>query len=252
MTLIASYINKYGIVLASDSNLTSREGNSGFGQKVFPIPYLNAGLTYSGLYRIKEEDIDDWMNNFIKEVKYTSKSIEEFVNNLTTQLSMDFSEDQNDKAILHICGYAQHDYKSYLEHWHISNVNLVKNTGGYIPKGRFEFINDFNSKTRPDQREALQNFDANAAYHQFYINGFPPARISLKAIKQSLEDLLPKIASQKNWSFRQPKNIFETANYLKMYFSLIGELFKMSDYEAMFVGGETQTYLIPAPNDLDK
>jgi hypothetical protein len=121
MTLIASYINRYGVVLASDSNLTSREGNSGFGQKVFPIVYLNAGLTYSGLYNIRGQDIDEWMNNFIKEAQHTCNNIEEFANVLTTQLNMDFSPDPNDMAILHICGYSRNDYKSHLEHWHIAN-----------------------------------------------------------------------------------------------------------------------------------
>ena len=71
-------------------------------------------------------------------------------------------------------------------------------------------------------------------------------------IKSNLESQLNKISSNHSWSFRSPKNLFESANKLKMYFHLIGELFKMSDYPALFVGGETQTFLIPAPDDLKK
>jgi hypothetical protein len=253
MTLISTYINKYGIVLASDSNLTSKEGNSGFGQKVFPIPYLNAGLTYSGLYNIDGLAIDDWMNNFINESQHTVNSIEEIVSTLTNQLNSNFRGGAEDLVIIHICGYALIDFKSYLEHWHISNTNLDNNTGNYsLPTRKFENHNDFNSRTNLTQLEHLQMFETSPEFHQFYINGFPPARISLNVIKKSLEDSLFAITQQKGWQFRPPKNIFETANIVKMYFSLISELFKMSDYEAMFVGGETQTYLIPSPVNLFK
>ncbi len=237
--------------MASDSNLTSKEGNSGFGQKIFPIPYLNAGIAYSGLYEISGQDIDEWMNDFIKNEDFITDTIEEFTKNLTKQLNFDFKGTPDDTAIMHICGYSRIDFQSHLEHWYISNSNLQK-SGGYSPKDRFECHNDFNSRTSKKDLESIQIFDAHPENHQFYINGFPPARISFMAIKKELEKLLNQISSQQDWSFRPPKNIFESANKLKMYFHLIGEMFKMSDYEALFVGGETQTYLMPAPTDLKK
>jgi hypothetical protein len=250
MTLIATIINKYGIVLASDSNLTSRQGNSGFGQKIFPISYLRAGLAYSGLYYLSGKDIDEWMIKYIENAQYTSHTIEEFAKTLTQQLTNEFKSEE--PAIIHICGYSKRETGSHVEHWHIANTNLDEVSGNYSYKGHFDCSNDFNSETQSRQREMLEMFDTNSHFHQFYINGFPPARISLMAIKKSIENLLPQIAAQETWSFRAPKNIFETANYLKMYLGLVEQLFKMSDYEALFVGGETQTYLIPAPYDLVK
>src|SRR5687768_5919142 len=83
MTLIASYINKFGIIQASDSNLTSDSGNSGFGQKIFPIPHLNASLAYSGSYFINGTKVDEWMTEFITGSPFTSTTIEEFTEQLS-------------------------------------------------------------------------------------------------------------------------------------------------------------------------
>ena len=91
MTLIVSYLNKYGVVLASDSNLSNKKGNAGFGQKVFPISFLKAGVTYSGLYEIGGQDIDDWLNQFIRNESFITNSIELFVENLCNQLNLEFN-----------------------------------------------------------------------------------------------------------------------------------------------------------------
>lgn len=238
--------------MASDSNLTTYQGNSGFGQKVFPIPFLNAALTYTGLYEIQGIDLDVLMTEYIANEVFITTTIEEFVSILTTRLNADFRGLPNDSAIIHVCGYSRIEYQSFLEHWHISNVNLDTTTGNYTNRGYFDFANDFNTNTNITDRESLQIMDDHPDKHRFYINGFPPARISMLAIKRDLERVLNQISNQENWSFRPPKNIFESANKLKQYYKLIEEMFKMSDYEALFVGGETQTYLIPAPPDLNK
>ena len=252
MTLIASHISKYGIVLASDSNLTSRQGNSGFGQKVFPIPYLNAGISYSGLYNIGGTDVDDWMNEHIRNESFLTNSIEEFVTNLTSRLNTEYEEKAKVAAIMHVCGYSKVDFKSHCEHWHISNSSLQSGTGNYSINEHFVAHCDFNTRTSIEQREILKKLDLHPNNHQLFVNGFPPARASFMTIKKVLEGLLTEITKKEDWDFRPPKNIFEVANYLKMYFNIVGELFKMSDHDALFVGGETQVHLIPAPPDLDK
>lgn len=45
MTLIITFINRHGIIHASDSNLTIEHEHSGQGTKAFKIEFLNAGLT---------------------------------------------------------------------------------------------------------------------------------------------------------------------------------------------------------------
>jgi hypothetical protein len=253
MTLIATYINKFGIVHASDSNLTSDKGNSGFGQKVFPIAHLNSALSYSGSYSVNGISVDKWMNDYIQGSFFTNKTLKEFSEQLRDRLSTDMRDYELSAAtIIHISGYSEIDYQSHLEFWHISNTTLGDDGNYTAPKSEFHVINDFNSHLNLQQREQISNFDINLRNHQFYINGFPPGRISYMIIKSILDMVLNDIWTKPDWSFRRPNNLFETSIMIKLYFEFINRLFIMSDYKALYIGGEIQTHLIPAPQNLIK
>jgi hypothetical protein len=250
MTLISTYINKFGIIMASDSNLSTNSGNSGFGQKVFPIPHLNAGLSYSGIYTIDGLDLDDWMSQFILNESFISNTLEDFVENLTRALTT-YIPGHASVTILHVCGFYTLDYTSYCKHWHISNSDLDPNTGSYIIKNDFSCNCDFDSFNEGDL-EKLTNLDLNPFNNQLYLNGYPPGRTSLLAIRTMLEDIIYRITLIDNWDFRAPKNIYESATLIRLYYHILGEMFKLSDHNAMYVGGETQIHLIPAPSNLKK
>jgi hypothetical protein len=67
MTLILTHLGRFGIIHASDSNLTSALNTSaGQGKKTFALDYLNAGLTVAGAYSIAGIAMDVWMQNFIR------------------------------------------------------------------------------------------------------------------------------------------------------------------------------------------
>ncbi len=254
MTLIASYITKFGIIQASDSNLTSDSGNVGFGQKIFPIPHLNASLAYSGVYSINGQRIDTWINNFVSGAFFTANSIEEFAKQLANRMTSEMRENEiSEISIVHIAGYSKRDDQSHAEHWHIANTTLNEDGSYSAAKTEFHYHNDFNSRINPDQRKLLVQFDSNSSYHQYYINGFPPGRMSSVAIKQSIDKTLNSIWEQQpTWKFNRPDNIFEFSTLVKLYFDFVIRLFPMSDYPAMYIGGEIQTHLIPAPQNLWK
>lgn len=254
MTLIASYITKFGIIQASDSNLTNDKGNAGFGQKVFPIPYLNASLAYSGVYTIDRINIDTWMNDFIARASFHTKTIEQFTSDLSESMTKEMRKlEHSEITIIHIAGYQKVDYKSYAEHWHIANTTL-KDDGSYLipTNGQFHFCNDFNSRTNIEQHNFIKHMEEKSQSHQYYINGFPAGRMSAQIIKQSIDEALKYIWERADWNFRKPNNIFEFSNLVKLYFDFVTRLFPMSDYNAMYIGGEIQTHLIPAPQDLSK
>ncbi len=50
MTLIATMISRYGIIQASDSNLTSPSGAVTTGKKVFRLGFANGALSVAGAY----------------------------------------------------------------------------------------------------------------------------------------------------------------------------------------------------------
>ena len=209
MTLITSYITKFGIIQASDSNLTSDSGNAGFGQKIFPIHHLNASLAYSGVYSIDGKRVDTWINDFIAGSFFSANSIEEFTIQLTNRMNIEMRDDEIcEISIVHIAGYNKHEYQSHAEHWHISNTTLNEDGSYSSARNEFHYSNDFNSRTNAEQRNLLKQFDSNSSFHQYYINGFPPGRISSVAIKQTIDKTLNLIWEQPTWRFNRPNNIF--------------------------------------------
>ncbi|MFN8306158.1 MAG: hypothetical protein U0T79_05255 [Ferruginibacter sp.] len=253
MSLIFTYINKFGVIIASDSNLSTNAGNAGFGQKVFSIQYLNAGLSYSGSYKIDGLPADEWLTQFITGAVFLHSTIGDFVNALSERLTAQMRDDEfSAGTIIHIAGYHKVENESYLEHWHISNMRL-QGDGYYTkPENNFHHSNDFNSRTNEEHRKILIALDRSSTDHQFYINGFPPGRISAVHLKFTIDQALNQIWDTPGWNFRKPTNQFESNTIVKLYFHLIAELFKISDHNALYIGGDTQTLLIPTPQDLNK
>jgi len=65
MTLIATHISKYGIVQASDSNLTAGGKVKSPGKKVFDLPFGVGALAVAGSYRVGGREMDAWMSECI-------------------------------------------------------------------------------------------------------------------------------------------------------------------------------------------
>jgi hypothetical protein len=65
ITLIATQFDRNGIVLASDSNLTSANRVEREGRKNFDLQHLRAGLSVSGCYAVDKVPMDEWMPQFI-------------------------------------------------------------------------------------------------------------------------------------------------------------------------------------------
>ncbi len=241
-------------MLASDSNLSTRSSNAGFGQKVFPIPHLNSALAYTGSYSIGGKDAFDYLNEFIINSSLYTPNLEDFVNQLSGRLTSDFRDfELKHPTIIHLAGYQRIDFKSYLQHWHISNTGLNSLTGQYdVMFDEFHIGEDFNSQRRSNDRKLIKEvFPKHALNNKFFINGFAPGRIAARGIIAQMEQLLFQVWQTSDWKFRPPSNIFEVANILRLNLNYVCELFKVSDYPALYVGGEIQTYLIPAPADLD-
>lgn len=253
MTLIASYITKFGIIQASDSNLTDDKGNAGFGQKIFPIPHYQSSLAYSGCYTINGINADSWINEFITGSVHSTSTLEEFCSQITTSLNSSLREHEfKVGTIIHIAGYLTKDGLSYIQHWHISNTGLDPQTGLYsTPADSFHLVSDFDSLRVAHHRELLKSIDSNPTEHQFYINGFPPGRISAVIIKHHIDHAFAEIWNNPNWKFKEPKSIFEFSHLVRIYFQLVINLFPMSEYNALYVGGDIQINTIPTPQNLN-
>jgi len=251
MTLIITQISKYGIIHASDSNLSDINGRTiGTGKKCFAIPNLNAGLTVAGSFNVGTLPMDSWMNNFIS--ASISNDLENFAEELRSSLEREMTAAQKiSGSLIHIAGYKKDGEKYHPEFWFVRNIyHLDLNTGKYSDL-RQEFTKSEDFWTRDNLRGNLFNeFQLNDGMYQLYINGFSPGRIGYNIVQSYLMQYFSSLWSNKNWKFRAPKNIDEAKLLIENYMRLINATFILSDYPGQLIGGDIQTEIIKQPEDI--
>jgi len=255
MTLILTHINRYGIVHASDSNLTGSDNkDAGTGQKTFPITFLQAGLTVAGAYSVSGIAMHRWMSDFIqRQQKEENVTLETFCNKLKDELQtkMTTTEKMNG-SLIHVAGYVEDESLSHPEFWFISNVHGINETTGEYQNvdETFAISEDFWNRDCP-RGHLMEAFkDENDSSWQYYVNGFTPGRIGYNVVSKKLVDFFSEIWSVKEWRFRPPKSLKETEILVKLYMQVINDLFLLSDYSAKVIGGDTQTLIIDRPNNI--
>lgn len=251
MTLIVSHISKQGIIQLSDSNLSTRIGTAGFGQKIFPVPYLNASVAFTGPYWVKNQRVDQWLNEVIDGSRLSSiRTIKEFVENLVVRLNQDMTTTEKEEpTILHIAGFEIKDFKSYAKHFHISNCSL-KEGGSYGDvRETFGYQEDFNSEN--SQHRAGLNIAEGVNSPLIFANGEREGRTAFMTIWTHWTPLLGAFWVSADFKFRSPDSLFETGSVLKHYLEFVCHMYKMSEHEALYVGGEIQSHYILSPQDLD-
>lgn len=249
MTLIITHIDKFGIIHASDSNLTgANDTSAGEGKKVFSIPKLNAGLALAGSYGVGNESMSSWMPKFIEEqCKIPDITLSVFSSNLknTLQTSMT-SAQKKGGSIIHIAGYVEDNGFMHPEFWFVRNVHGIdQTTGGYKDVDEnFEITEDF--WTRDLLEEDFKNAWANPTVNAIrtYFNGFSPGRIGYSAVSSELGKFFKHMWSNKSWKFRPPQTIEENELLIKNYMQIIDTLFLLSEYKAKYIGGSTQTLIL--------
>jgi hypothetical protein len=252
MTLIVAQLDRNGIVLASDSNLTSSNRVEREGRKAFELPHLRAGLSVSGCYAVDNVPMDEWIPRFIaREETYARKTIAGFADCLRLALDCEMRADQKSSlSLIHLAGYERDERGFHPEFYSVTNATtLDPNTGNYIGiRDAFTAIEDFWSRDCKF-KEAQTGFPPAPgpyiAHH--YVNGFPDARIAYIAALHSLMPYFDALWSQPQRSYRPPKTLQESTTLLRMLMTIMADLFKISDYSALYVGGETQLVGIPFP-----
>lgn len=249
MTLILTHLSRFGIIHASDSNLTSDvNGSAGQGQKTFKVDYLNAGLTVAGAYSVAGKPMDVWIKNFISsQAGGSARLLSEFAEALRASLEAQMlPEEKQDGSMVHIAGYVEGGGLQHPEFYYIRNVyGINAATGGYFDiRDQFVVSEDFWTRDCP-KSNAMAAFQSGA--YQVYVNGFSSGRIGYFILQDRMNSFFNTIWAQPNWKFRPPRSLAETVLFVKLYMSIIGALFQVSDYSAPFIGGDCQTHEIPQP-----
>ncbi len=248
MTLILTHLSKFGIIHASDSNLTSGQGPAGKGQKTFPLPNLNAGLTLAGAYSVAGQAMSSWMSSFIQS-QHNVTSLAAFADALKTRLESEMLADEKDAgSMVHIAGYAEQGGMWHPEFYFVRNVYRMDSaTGEYADiRHQFQVSEDFWSRDCPNASpNAMTAFQSGA--YQIYINGFTSGRIGYMILQQRMNVFFREIWNNPQWRFRGPQSLSETALLVKLYMKTIETLFRVSDYSGPPIGGRCQIHKIRQP-----
>jgi len=249
MSLIVTHISKFGIVHVTDGNLTASNGlAAGQAPKVFPIPFLNAGLTVAGSYGVGVQSMDMWMKTFIqRQERNKCGTLEAFATALAAAIQNEMTATQQDSgSIVHIAGYVQDKDSSHPEFWFVRNIyGMDQATGEYTDfRNTFQVSEDFWNRDW-DKNHLDQLFQEDG--YQIYINGFTSGRVSYMILQSVMNQFFQSVWSNPAWQFRAPKSLEDNTLLVELYIRMIGVLFRISDYSAPFIGGTPQTYAIAPP-----
>jgi hypothetical protein len=247
MSLILTHISKFGVVHASDSNLTRGIDAAGQVQKTFRVTYLNAGLTVAGVYSVAGCSMDRWMTDFITKQASSAESLAAFASRLGNALETEMSSTEKQHgSMVHIAGYVEADGSQHPEFYFVRNIyGIDAVTGEYFDiRDQFAVSEDFWTRDCPkgDLMEVLESGRA-----QIYVNGYPSGRIAYLAVIDQLKDFFAELWRKPEWMFRPPQSLTETTLFVKLYMSILGTLFQVSNYPAPVIGGATQICEIPRP-----
>jgi hypothetical protein len=247
MSLILTHIDRHGIVHAADSNLTTDSGEAaGTGTKVFDLPYLRAGLSLAGSYSVNGVAMDKWMPQVIADYEHSaSPSLPGFSDWLRGRLEREMTSTERDGGCLvHVAGFVRDSAGQRTEFYFVRNITGIDpNTGSYLGMGpTFAVTEDF--WTRDYSTATARAALAAGTGSMLYINGFPSGRIAYLGLMPHLRKFLDEVWNTAAWRFRPPKTLDEVAILVELHFSVIGAMFRMSDYSAPFIGGPVQTLLI--------
>jgi hypothetical protein len=245
MSLILTHISKFGIIHVSDSNLTAAGAAAGKGKKTFPVTYLNAGLTVAGAFLVGGCRMDDWLPNFITKQSGVG-SLAEFAARLKDALDaeMSSSEKLNSGSIIHIAGYVGDSGSQHPEFYFVRNFYRMTESGDYADvRERFQVSEDFWTRDYPKNIETFEAGDC----QMLYINGCPDGRIAYVGLMAKLREFFSQVWGTQEWGFRPPQSLAETALFVKLYMTIIGKLFQVSNYPAPIIGGKTQILKIAPP-----
>jgi hypothetical protein len=251
MTLIVTYLDRNGIVLASDSNLTDGARVTRESKKNFCLPHLCGGLSIAGCYTVDGVPMEEWINNLISEHEnHEQQSLCSFANVL--RMALDSSMNRFEKevpTIFHIAGYASANQTFHPEFHSVRNVARIHEvTGEYFEvSDTFQWSEDFWSRDCLC-KDSHTGFPADPFVygHQIYTNGYPPGRMAYMAVGSYLGSFFENVWKAPNLPFRPPTSLQETVVFTRMFMTIIHCLFELSD-APRHIGGEIQHISIPLP-----
>lgn len=244
MTLITTVISRYGIIHASDSNLTSRSGTVTVGPKVFRLGFADGALALAGRYSVGDEPMDVWLPACIASYAASeTPSLSGFAKYLADQLESSTTPDA--ERLFHIAGYVDGSIGPHPEFYFVRNIQgMNEATGDYDGvSSKYQVTEDF--WTRDYLKMEPGSFAAGVYYR--YFNGFTPGRVAFYGATRMLHQFYEQVWRHPDWEFRRPASLDELAAFVRLEMEAVNTLFTSSDYPSPYIGGDVQVELVPIP-----
>lgn len=214
------------LVAAADRRVSKLDGSyDSTRRKLFPISYLNGGISYFGLAMVypkgKPQYMSDWLPDFVKrhssvlDLRSFSESLQEELGRIVPPKVL-----ENIPSGFHICGYNDSGYPDF---WYLSNIGGLQN---------FEY-----SDLKPRYADPSSHFLGRDAPNDFGWDGENP--LSAKSGIQTYRngdfrahvaawDLLDGIYSRllQFPDFRSPKTPGDYGEYVKFKFEVVAYIYK--------------------------
>lgn len=211
-------------VSAADRRITCDNKYDSTREKIFPINYLNATISYFGLAAFYKNGnlvyFSDWLPNFINQQAKTSTSLQIFSNNLRNELNIEISKDilSKNPSGFHICGYNN----GLPDFWYISNIGKME--GFYYKEIQSRYYEPSSHFLGRDaEKLGWDHLNPNSVKYKewFYRNG----DIRSHALaSEKIDDFMMKLLIFPD--FKLPGSSEDYANYVKFKFEILSYIYK--------------------------
>lgn len=243
-------VSPVGIAHISDSNVSDERMRTlpDPAVKVFEAKRRHASVAIAGSNSVAGVTMGDWMTARISEYEANASiTLATFADSIRQSLDYHMTLDEKrDGSIIHIAGYAHDRSGWHPEVYILSNILDLDADGDYLPPmERFRPLEEEFWTKRCATTEGREAFEAGLL--TTYVNGFAPGRMAYFGLQREMAQLFRSIWNHQGWKFRPPQNLRELAVYVRLYLTIVSDLFEMSDYPGRIIGGQAQTILIPPP-----
>lgn len=225
MTLVLSEVSHRGIAMAADSAVTFDNGRVYIGaQKLQPVPQIHGGMSVWGLGRVKGEDTDVWLQNFIGGEVKSNMTLWQTAEHLASQLNNAFGGTAPDRMGVHVCGFDGHQGIRGPALYHVHNGHYEIG----IDRGKVVII--------PKEQPPIREF---RAHDDIRPQSWLPSRqsemrrngdISVFAwMNNYLSQFLVQFQATTQFKFPYPDDLATRGEYLRFWINMTIDLYRLSN-----------------------
>ena len=225
MTLVLTEVSSFGVAMAADSAVTFGSGRVYVGgQKLLPIPQIDAGISIWGKGNINSNDADIWLQSFIENNISNGMTLWDAANVLADSLNNAFGGVISERMGIHVGGFDQKDgiHGPSFYHIHNGHYRLEYRNGSVkeIPK-EYPPIREFRAELdRPPAIYSPSDTPKLTRNGDFSIFAF---------LYDTINPLFKDIQNKTGLTFPYPAGLASRGEYLRFWIKTVTEIYRLSN-----------------------